>query len=393
MEHHQTELLELYRSRLRRQLILDIINVHPIHGPALADVGAYYGFDFSSGRAAIFVLKLSPHSPAVTPEERRQASQLTEQILRNVLESYLTEFEICSTEDFLVGLFSLTIHTANWKRKLNLCFQTLRQTGALTPFHLILGMGMEATDADTLCQGFRSAMNVLELGIMFGYDRVYDSTLLQEHPPLNNTILSPLHQAVLQDLLSARASKQLETWLDTLFSEFTPIFRLHPAQAFRLPREIMQRADAVARGLPGSEIFHQGNLFDCCVTITQEQEALANMFQRFCNASPSPFSAAVSAVQSHIALHFREHLTLEQLSTHCGLNPQYLSTLYRQETGQTITQHIKFLRILAAQALLRDTPLSIAQIAQQVGYEDPRYFNRVFQKTIGKSPSSFRRDQ
>ena len=95
--------------------------------------------------------------------------------------------------------------------------------------------------------------------------------------------------------------------------------------------------------------------------------------------------------QSHIALHFQEPLTLEQLSALSGLNPQYLSTLYRQETGQTITQHIKTLRVIAAQSLLRDTQLSVEQIAHQVGYEDFRYFSRVFQKATGKTPSGYRK--
>lgn len=391
MENQQSDLLQHYRSRLRHQLILDIINVHPIHGPTLADVGAYYGFDFASGRAALFVLKLAPRSPAA-PRDRRPALQLAEQHLTRALEPHFSEFELCSTEEFLLGLLSLPEKTMEWKGSMSRCFQSLGQTGAFSPFHMILGLGPEATDADTLCHGFRAAMNALELGVMYGYDRIYDSTDLPEILPLDSAILSPVHQAVLQDLLAARDPAQLKAWLNTLFAELAPMFAFHPAQAFRLPREIMQRADAIVRGLPGAEIFRQGNLLDHCVTIRQEQAALEDIFETFCESAPKQFNKAISAVQSHIALHFREALTLEQLSRRSGLNPQYLSTLYRQETGQTISQHIKFLRILSAQALLRDTRLSVEQISQQVGYEDPRYFSRVFQNVTGKSPSSYRKD-
>lgn len=379
-----------YRGRLRRQLILDIVNYHAIHGPSLAEVAEYYGYAFSTGQVAVFVLKLSPKN--ASPAARSPGLYAAEQLLRHALDNYGVEFELCFTEDFLTGLLSLTDRTENWKRMLGQCFQQLRQDKQLAPFHLILGQGSAASDADSLCESFRAAMNALELGVMYGYDRIYDCTALDEILPLDSTVLSPLHQAVLQDLLSARNPGQLKTWLDALFSELSPVFALHPVQAFRLPREIMQRADSIVRGLPGAELFREGNLLDTCVTLSQEQQMLNDLFQRFCRAGASSLSPAISLVQSHIALHFRETLTLDSLSTLSGLNPQYLSTLYRQETGQTITQHIKSLRILAAQSLLRSTQLSVDQIAQQVGYEDFRYFSRVFQQVTGKTPSGYRKE-
>lgn len=379
---------EQYRRRLRRQLILDIVNTHPIHGLSLEEVGEYYGYDFSAGQVAIFVLKLSPKSDSAV---RSRGLFAAEQILQNTLEAYGGEFELCYTEEFLTGLLSIREDNEDWKRRLDSGFQSLRQDRLLASFHLVLGEGPVTSDADTLCSGFQAAMNALELGVMYGYDRIYNCAVLDEILPLDSTILSPLHQAVLQDLLIARDPEQLRLWLKALFSELSPLFSFHPVQAFRLPREIMQRADMISRGLPGAELFRQGNLLDTCVTLSQEQDALIDLFRRFCQAGSSSLSPAVSMAQSHIALHFQEPLTLEQLSALSGLNPQYLSTLYRQETGQTITQHIKTLRVIAAQSLLRDTQLSVEQIAHQVGYEDFRYFSRVFQKATGKTPSGYRK--
>lgn len=378
-----------YRSRLRHQLILDIVNGHPIHGPSLDAVGEYYGYDFPTGQAVVFVLKLSPKS--ASPAERSQGLNAASQLLRKELCRYGVEFELCPTEDFLTGLLSLTQSAVDWKRRLKQSFQRLRQNKQLLPFYLILGEGLTASDADALCESFRAAVNVLELGIMYGYDRIYDCAALDEVLPLESVILSPLHQAVLQDLLAARKPDQLKRWLESLFSEMAPIFAFQPVQAFRLPREIMQRADTIVRGLPGAKVFRQGNLLDTCVTLSQEQEILIELFRQYCQAGSGSLGAAVSMVQSHIALHFREPLTLEHLSALAGLNPQYLSTLYRQETGRTISQHIKSLRILAAQPLLRDTQLTVEQIAHQVGYEDFRYFSRVFQKATGKTPSGYRK--
>ena len=186
----------LYRGRLRRQLILDIVNLHAIHGPSLAEVAEYYGYDFSAGQVATFVLKLSPKNAA--PSARSSGLYTAEQLLQHALDAYGVEFELCFTEDFLTGLLSLTENTGNWKRMLEACFQQLRQDKRLAPFHLILGQGPAAADADSLCRSFRAAVNAMELGVMYGYDRAYDAAALDEVLPLESTVLSPLHQAVLR---------------------------------------------------------------------------------------------------------------------------------------------------------------------------------------------------
>ena len=84
-------------------------------------------------------------------------------------------------------------------------------------------------------------------------------------------------------------------------------------------------------------------------------------------------------------------LTLLELSRHAGLSPARYSTLFREQTGSSPVEHHIRLRMQAACHYLDASALSIKEVAAKLGYEDPYYFSRIFQKIIGCSPLAYRR--
>ncbi|MCB9351382.1 MAG: helix-turn-helix transcriptional regulator [Lewinellaceae bacterium] len=58
-------------------------------------------------------------------------------------------------------------------------------------------------------------------------------------------------------------------------------------------------------------------------------------------------------------------------------------------TGKTPSQFIRSYRLQKGLELLQKGELNISEIAYDVGFTDPSYFSRVFQKEFGKSPSDF----
>jgi AraC-like DNA-binding protein len=84
-------------------------------------------------------------------------------------------------------------------------------------------------------------------------------------------------------------------------------------------------------------------------------------------------------------------LTLQELSRHASLSPARFSSLFRDQTGSSPVEHHIRLRMQAACHLLDTTALSVKEVAAELGYEDPYYFSRIFQKTLGCSPLAYRR--
>lgn len=85
--------------------------------------------------------------------------------------------------------------------------------------------------------------------------------------------------------------------------------------------------------------------------------------------------------------------SLEEIADHFFVNKFYLSRMFKQETGYTVTEFINIQKVRRAQKLLEDTDLSVAEISTAVGYENMTYFNRVFKKFIETSPLQYRKKQ
>jgi AraC-like DNA-binding protein len=84
-------------------------------------------------------------------------------------------------------------------------------------------------------------------------------------------------------------------------------------------------------------------------------------------------------------------LTLQELSRHAGLSPTRYSALFREQTGSSPVDHHIRLRMQAACHYLDTTALSVKEVAAKLGYDDPYYFSRIFQKILGSSPLAYRR--
>lgn len=84
-------------------------------------------------------------------------------------------------------------------------------------------------------------------------------------------------------------------------------------------------------------------------------------------------------------------LTLGELSRHAGLSPARFSSLFRDQTGSSPVEHHIRLRMQSACHYLDTTALSVKEVAAELGYDDPYYFSRIFQKILGCSPLAYRR--
>ncbi|MCR4427207.1 MAG: PocR ligand-binding domain-containing protein [Firmicutes bacterium] len=86
----------------------------------------------------------------------------------------------------------------------------------------------------------------------------------------------------------------------------------------------------------------------------------------------------------------RDRLSMDDIARAIHVSPSHLSHVFKDETGVATMDYFTGLRIQEAKHLLLDCSLSIAQVAEMVGYEDPAYFSRCFKRREGVSPREFR---
>jgi two-component system response regulator YesN len=102
-------------------------------------------------------------------------------------------------------------------------------------------------------------------------------------------------------------------------------------------------------------------------------------------------SHLIRQAKDYIEHHYADaELSLNELAAQANLSASHFSAVFSQEMGQTFKEYLTAIRINKAKELLRMTMLRSAEIADQVGYNDPHYFSSVFKKNTGLSPIQFR---
>ncbi|MDF2722709.1 MAG: hypothetical protein K0Q59_2384 [Paenibacillus sp.] len=101
----------------------------------------------------------------------------------------------------------------------------------------------------------------------------------------------------------------------------------------------------------------------------------------------------VKEVQQYIIKHYREPIRIELLAQLVDRSPNYVTTIFREVTGQTPIDYLHQVRIASARELILNTHMTIGQIAEQMGFCDQSYFNRVYKKITGYPPSSHLREK
>lgn len=99
----------------------------------------------------------------------------------------------------------------------------------------------------------------------------------------------------------------------------------------------------------------------------------------------------VQRAKLYISNHYREACTLQTVSAHVHVTPNYLSNLFKKETGIGFTNYVSQLRIDKAKSLLIGTRFRMVEIAEQTGFDNSSYFTAVFKQQNGISPSEFRK--
>ncbi|NQX57820.1 helix-turn-helix domain-containing protein [Paenibacillus qinlingensis] len=92
-----------------------------------------------------------------------------------------------------------------------------------------------------------------------------------------------------------------------------------------------------------------------------------------------------------IEKHYKDKFDLQRMSEDLHLSTFYLSHIFRQSTGRTITEFIISRRLKEACLLLETTSKSASFIAQEVGFRNGSYFSRVFKSVLGTTPKSYRK--
>ncbi|MEA2096195.1 MAG: AraC family transcriptional regulator, partial [Candidatus Cloacimonadota bacterium] len=94
--------------------------------------------------------------------------------------------------------------------------------------------------------------------------------------------------------------------------------------------------------------------------------------------------------QKFINRNYNKNINLDDVAKEIFLSTKYISRKLKEKTGKGFMELKKELRIKMAKRLLRETNLTVSQIAYKVGYQNPESFMKLFKRVVGMVSSSYR---
>lgn len=99
----------------------------------------------------------------------------------------------------------------------------------------------------------------------------------------------------------------------------------------------------------------------------------------------------INEIVEYIENNYKEPINLQLLSDLVHFSPSYLSRIFHQEQGVTLRGYLNQVRIKHAIELLKETKMTVYEVAGACGFVNVSHFNRVFKQHTGKAPAEVRK--
>ena len=121
---------------------------------------------------------------------------------------------------------------------------------------------------------------------------------------------------------------------------------------------------------------------------------LASMLSSFTGlvfaAPDAKHTETIQKVMEYVNNNYMNRITLNDVSEHVSFSVSYLSRMFKEEKGISLTSYINEVRIRAAKMLIKQSDISLSQAAYLCGFDDQSYFSKVFKKMTGTTPGKYR---
>ena len=184
----------------------------------------------------------------------------------------------------------------------------------------------------------------------------------------------------------------LQRALEEVFGPDAPHARLRDASAFNdeglnsllglLCTELMRRE--------ASPSFVEGIAQAIAIHLAREYGEMAEESH---GSSPSLPGYKLRQITDWMAEHLTEEFSLDRLAAQAGLSKFHFQRLFKAATSVSPSHYHINLRMEEARRLLRETKMSVIDVALEVGYTNPSHFAQLFRRKTGLSPSDYRRQR
>ncbi|WP_217592374.1 response regulator [Cohnella sp. GbtcB17] len=247
-----------------------------------------------------------------------------------------------------------------------------------------------------LREAYEEAERALFLAVYEGWGRLFEA---EPKPPAPANQAAEAEEAARRWQAAVRSGSG-EDMAAAAACQFDLLSRAKPAkvvlqrQLVDLYASLYHHADPAAHAVPDWWSVLSGSIDRLDPIRRMEADFAAFCRERFPESEAVPANRKeIRQAIAYIRSHYAEDISVAGLSGQLGFSANYLSNLFRSETGLRVTEYVNRVRMEVAKRLLRDMQLKVYEVASKVGYHDASYFCKVFKEVTGETVTAFRQKE
>ncbi|MCY9667206.1 helix-turn-helix domain-containing protein [Paenibacillus alginolyticus] len=321
-------------------------------------------------------------------------------ITKELASGRFEQAEVLNFHDLSVGLLIMVPEETEQREAIRAFSQEL-----IEAIHHVLKMsvtitiGSPALSIVHVPSRFEEAMQASSQRRFENRNLIIDLECQDDYDKEHNEIHYPfaLEREILQSIRTGQKdeSKQLiQAFLEELLERGAKMIDIHQGM-LQLLGSILHAIRL--SGMDPNRIFKNVNLYEQLVQFGEPQKIIVwiqdkvvgSFMQELESRSDVQVKRTVETAMIYLQNNYMNEISLDSCAMYTGMNTVALSKAFKQVTGKNFIDYLTELRIEKAKELLRDTDMKINDVAEKSGYQ-PSYFNRIFKKQEGVTPSQYR---
>ncbi|KRE98478.1 AraC family transcriptional regulator [Paenibacillus sp. Soil766] len=264
--------------------------------------------------------------------------------------------------------------------------------------HLTICIGLPVISLQDIRESYMSAIETMNYSYFEKEGTILSWSQNERHSGSDH-VLADAKQAVIKAVI-AKDKQQVQELLGSFFEHATVGANGRKESAvlivYAMLTDLMEEMSAVGIDLKVSaeqridwqqrmhQFYRYRDLTDF-ITVT-----ILEILEQVSTAGGSREAQQIKIVKEYIEEHYSENITLESMASQVFMNPYYFSSFFKKHTQENFKQYVTNIRMKNAVRLLLQTDLLVYEIAEKVGYQNPRQFSDMFKKSYGKLPHEYK---
>ena len=364
---------------------------------------AYFKQPFNADEPMVVaILEIDEYSKTIanySEEEKQLLSFSVTSVVEELLNSYCRGFCILMNDNEYGMLFNEE-EPPSPQTDTDIFAELVKTLEAFLHVSASIGVGRMVHSVLAIHSAYKDAVNALHFKFYTGKGSIINISDIR--PNLEKPEYPDLYeeQNQLVHLIRAGNVQETEQALQNLFAGFRSdqrytieyIQRIGIELIYVVSRalyEIGEDIGAIAGKRPAilDTLYKTEHLFELQQQLNDFMLSIANDFAK---KYAQKNGKTIRDIKNIIETQYMEELSVNKIAEAVYLSPNYMSLVFKRETGETISDYLTRKRMDVAKELLQKTDSKILDIANMVGFQDASYFSKVFKKHTGVHPQKYR---